>query len=304
MRNERMKAFIHMGLHKTGSTLVQYLAALNAKALVKAGVYFKPNLGYPAHHAVSARVLTGDFRDFRRMARDASGVGAQTLFVSSENFENLLFEPAVTHSLIDTLRGLGCGEIVFALYVRDPVETFWSLYAEHSRHVPIDAVEMMRFSLAHGFYAVEPSLNSEARRRRWRFCFDHARFVGQFTETLAAMPGTRLRVYDFHSFVRFPGDEMFRDMGVEGAITRRPRRMVVNPLLPPKTVRANFKRHFERCGVQALPSFLGLDETSELRRRARMSELLQARFAGTNARLFAALAEAPPVADDAELLRA
>jgi hypothetical protein len=299
-----MKAFIHMGLHKTGSTLVQYLAAYNAKSLLSAGVYFRPNLGYPAHHAEAARILAGDFGDFAHMARDAARLRAHTLLVSSENFENLLFEPELTLELLQRLRNSGCDEVAFALYVRDPVETFWSLYAEHSRHVPIDAGEMLRFVLAHGFYAVEPTLNAEAGRRRWRFSFDHARFVGQFRDLLAAAPSASLRVYDFHRFANHPGDQMFADLGVADTLTRLPRRMIVNPPLPPDVVRANFRRHFARSGSAALPSFLTLDGRSELRRRARMSELLRARLAGTNERLFATLADTPAASTTPELLRA
>jgi hypothetical protein len=298
----RVIAVIHMGLHKTGSTLVQYLAAYNAKALLQRGVYFKPGLGYPAHHDESADVLRGDFRRIRNTVSRARRLGAQTLFISSENFENLLFDPKTALALASALKSAGCDETVFALYVRDQTETFWSLYSELSRHVAVDAVEMLRFVLNRGFYAVEPSLNDEARRRQWRFSFDHARFVTQFRDALAATPDVSLRVYDFGEFDGYPGDAMFRDMGVEAAITRFPALTNVNMSLSCAVVRSNYLRHW--AGLGRVPPFLLLNDQAELKRRTRISELLSRRFGGTNGRLFAALAETPSPAAIPKRMRA
>jgi hypothetical protein len=291
-----------MGLHKTGSTLVQYLAAYNAKALLSAGIYFEPTLGYPAHHDESADVQRGDFRKVADIVSRANRLGAQTTFISSENFENLLFAPETALALVSALKSAGCDKIVFTLYVRDQTETFWSLYSELSRHVAVDAAEMLRFVLSRGFYSVEPSLNDEARRRRWRFSFDHARFVTQFRDALAATVGVSLRVYDFDGFARYPGDAMFRDMGAEDAVTRFPRIANVNKSLSCAVVRKNYRRHWAALGFA--PSFLSLDDAAELKQRARISELLRKRFAGTNERLFAAIAETSRSAKPLERMRA
>jgi hypothetical protein len=295
-------AVVHMGLHKTGSTLVQYLAAYNAKALLRQGVYFEPNLGYPAHHDESADVLRGDFCRLVKSVSRASQLGAQTVFISSENFENLLFAPETALGLASALKTAGCDKIVFALYVRDQAETFWSLYSELSRHVPLDAVEMLRFVLSRGFYAVEPSLNREAGLRQWRFSFDHVRILARFREALAVAPDVSLRVYDFHAFARHPGDAMFRDIGADSAITRLPRLMTLNKSLTCEEVRENYRRRWGGLGLA--PSFLSLDEEAELKRRARITELLNRRFAGTNQSLFTTAAEAPPPIDAFERLRA
>jgi hypothetical protein len=288
-----MKAVIHMGLHKTGSTLVQYLAVHNAKALLRAGIYFKLNLGYPAHHAEAAGVLGGDFRPIAKILSRAARLGAEAVFISSENFENLLFAPQATLALCQWLRAAGCEEIVFAIYVRDQVETFWSLYAEHSRHVPLDAHEMLRDALNRGFYAVDPERGPEAQRRQWRFSLDHASLIPPFRQAVFEAVGAHVRAYDYHHFDRYPGDAMFRDMGVERMITRMPVRMVLNPRLSPEAVKANFRRRYAGRPDLPLPDFLTLDAASELRRRGRISELLRERFAGTNARLMAALADPP-----------
>ena len=300
----RVIAVIHMGLHKTGSTLVQYLAAYNAKALLQRGVYFKSTLGYPAHHDEAADVQGGQFGRIASTVSRARRLGAESVFISSENFENLLFTPETTLAFCDWLKRAGCEQVIFALYVRDQTETFWSLYAEHSRHVPLDAHEMLRDVLNRGFYAVDPERGPEAQRRQWRFSFDHASIVPPFRQAVFEAAGAEVRVYDFHAFKRYPGDQMFRDMGVEDAITRMPIKMVVNSGLSRETVQANFRRHYAKRPALRLPEFLSLDEAGERHRRARMSALLRERFAGNNERLFAAMAETPPPAQVPERLRA
>jgi hypothetical protein len=83
---------------------------------------------------------------------------------------------------------------------------------------------------------------------------------------------------------------MFRDMGVEGAITRFPRMNNVNKSLSCAIVRQNYRGRWAGLGPE--PSFLSLDDAAEMKRRARVSDLLNKRFAGTNQSLFAVLAEA------------
>jgi hypothetical protein len=111
-----------------------------------------------------------------------------------------------------------------------------------------------------------------------------------FREALAQAPGAHLRVYDFHRFARYPGDELFRDMGVGDRITRLPRGMIINPRLPPETVRANYRKLYARLADAELPAFLTLDESAERARRTQITRLLKERFAGVNERLLAACA--------------
>lgn len=129
--------YIHCGLHKTGTTSLQHALRDNADKLLNHGILY-PNIGVPKNHAGQHNLAwqmgryrrfdpaNGDWNALIDSIRDFDG----SVLLSSEDFENSLLEPAHWKNLVSKFRKLDF-QLVFVVYLRDPVTYLESLYLEH-----------------------------------------------------------------------------------------------------------------------------------------------------------------------------
>lgn len=287
-----MKAVIHMGLHKTGSTYIQYFAALNAKGLLSRGVYFGSILGYPAHHSLAGDVLTGDFSSVERATITARRLGAHTLLISSEDLESLLFKPALAARLVDNLRDHDVTETAFVFYLRRPDETFWSAYAECSRHAYVNSRIMFERVMASGHFVLNRPRGGDGQSvpAAWHFSFDHERHVSRFRRHFADDASVEVRFYDFNAFKDYPGDEMFDHMGVADILTSTPPEWAKNKRLDDDIVLENqvkiLKAHLAPISGTCIRNFIREKRAVDPKERQAMSQALNARFRPGLERLF------------------
>lgn len=126
--------FIHIGLHKTGTTALQTFLATNEKIFNQAGVYFpkatrekKP--GQIIHSNLSWELLGHDMFDpglgtFEQLlAEIRSGPDAATWLITGEGLSRL-------RSPFAFVRAFAPHPVTILAYLRDPVEAAPSLYTE------------------------------------------------------------------------------------------------------------------------------------------------------------------------------
>lgn len=227
------------------------------------------------------------------MCDSARATGTHTLLISSENLENLLFSPGIALEMTDFLCDHGCEEIIYVLYIRRPGETFWSIYSELSRHTYVDPMNMLHLCLVNGYYAVPNYDRRTPIPPFWYFCFDHEKFVAEFEGRLTRGGASRcrLKVYDFDNRAFYPGEEMFRDIGLDPHGLALPPDTARNTRMPDDRVLDNYRRRFNADVPKTLrEGFSGLVEKrhlAALERRSEISEMLDTRFGPGSRRLLA-----------------
>lgn len=185
--------FIHCGLHKTGTTALQYFLARNSQALLDAGLHYPgagTNVG-GAHHNL-AWEFNRDRRFVRRlgnielMLRQAAAVGKDTV-ISSEDFESALLSPERWTPLVDAIRGLGFS-VTFVVYLREPASYLRSLFLENIKHGCGDEFGVVaRAALERGTYSFDD----------WTFQFDYDLIARQ----MARVAGARVVFRSFEHLV-------------------------------------------------------------------------------------------------------
>ncbi len=129
--------YLHCGLHKTGTTAIQYRLAEHRDVLRAHGVLYPASIGHSAHHN-AAWQLVGDSRF------DVAGTTMEALLaeiqecdgnavISSEEFETLLDRPDAFLPLSEQLRA-GGRSLCIVVCLRDPTSYLESLYLELLKH--------------------------------------------------------------------------------------------------------------------------------------------------------------------------
>lgn len=131
------KIYIHCGLHKTGTTSLQHALKQNASVLLNHHIFY-PNVGMPGknpgHHNLAWQLSRdrrfdhrlGDWSSFFSRLESFEG----TVVLSSEDFESSLLKPKRWAEVVPLLKKKGF-ELVFLVYLRDPMSYLESLYIEN-----------------------------------------------------------------------------------------------------------------------------------------------------------------------------
>ena len=272
----RRRVLLHCGLHKTGSSALQYFFCFAAGLLRARGILY-PVTGRPpavrnAQHNIAWQ-LAGDARfDPRAGTVDdlAAEIGAfpGDAIVSSEDFESLLETPERLAPLLrhPALRGHA---FTLLIYLRDQASYLEALFPELLRHdLTITPAEMYDRIIARG------ALRDAARV----FQFDYAALLARLRRLTGAE--VALRAYD-----RLEGGTLVFDIiayaGLGIVIVEGDARQRINPRPPLESTLGSF------CGppvrkLLAMPRIRALLKG----RRASLSPALRARlaarFAGGN----------------------
>lgn len=202
-------AFIHIGLHKTGTTSIQEALHRRRGAVSDAGLHY-PSVGMPPDFAGHHNLAWELARDRRHVPEHgnvplllAGLAGVETdVIVSSEDFESVVARPDRWVSLVEGLGRLGFA-VEFIVYLRDPVRHLRSLYAE-----------LLRDGFGDEFHKVALTALDTGRieRRDQVFMLDQNRVVAG----LKAIAGTIAQVRDFENLV---GGDVVSDFAVATRMT-------------------------------------------------------------------------------------
>jgi len=139
------KLYLHVGIHKTGTTSIQTLISANAPALASIGIHV-PYMGRPVNFFKTPYVgqhnvaweLNG-YTQFQaadggleQMADEIARINAPTVLISSEDFEFLHTKPAQIARLAETFKALG-RDVRVILYLRAQHDYAHAIYNEHSK---------------------------------------------------------------------------------------------------------------------------------------------------------------------------
>lgn len=131
------KIYLHIGLHKTGSTYIQKIFTDNRELLREFGVEY-PELGAEflfGHHNFAWSFIPdkclqdGDRFTVEKLLESLHRTPAETIFISSEDFDFLQLQHI--KSLARTLEGF---QVQIVLYARHPAEMLYSLWQERIKH--------------------------------------------------------------------------------------------------------------------------------------------------------------------------
>lgn len=140
-----MQIVIHAGAHKTATTPFQLLCARNRGKLSKAGIFYplikaqyrQKNLTF-TQHSVYARDLSRarpqlTSQHFKHYIKVAKSLKSHTIFLSGEDFENILFDDNLVKAILRLCEELKFKKPIFTFTTRDPYHYFSSLYSELSK---------------------------------------------------------------------------------------------------------------------------------------------------------------------------
>jgi hypothetical protein len=155
-------AFVHIGTHKTGTTSIQAMLAMNEKLFRSAGVFVprcgRNNVAYAGHHNIAWDLARdGQFDpslgSFDALLADIAASDASTVCLSSEEFEFLHADEAAMERLRDGLSSIGY-ETRIIVYVRPQADYIESLYAEIARAWNIGFDDFLETIVAEGSYCL------------------------------------------------------------------------------------------------------------------------------------------------------
>ncbi len=241
-----MRLIVHAGLHKTGSTYLQHIMNDNHRALLAQGVYYEQQPGYPAHHFAAWDLLRGDDAALGRMVAAARGHGCHTVILSSEDLEGVIFDPSAAGTIEAAALAAGVDAIEWHMCLRDPGETFASLYSQLQHHVFADPTALLYEALRDGLIMIIDPLRGEQGTPFWCFCLDHMRYLSLFAERTAHP----LYVHDFRSMTPYPGWGVLDAAGGLAAIETLPGDGARNSRLSDAEIRDGYCNRI----LSALPS--------------------------------------------------
>jgi hypothetical protein len=131
------KIFLHIGLHKTGTTALQS-AFLRCRENLKEQGFYYPRVGIPLNSQGHHNIAWGFLRDRRYMAssgdihallNEIESVDCPNTIISSEDFESLLNQPMMLEKVTDVFSKNGF-KVLVIIYFRNQADYLISLYGE------------------------------------------------------------------------------------------------------------------------------------------------------------------------------
>lgn len=138
------QVYIHIGLHKTGSTYIQKVFADNRTVLQEAGIEY-PKLGAEflyGHHNIAWSLIPGhvlentDDFTFDKLLTHLSASLSKRFLISSEDFE--FFQTVQIDKLHHLLSDY---DTKIVMYIRDPVDALYSRWQESVKHGDTTSLE-------------------------------------------------------------------------------------------------------------------------------------------------------------------
>lgn len=205
-----MKAILHIGTEKTGTTSIQSFLALNRAVLRKAGFLVPVSLGKTNHRTLAAMVTPDEYDDdfFRRQnlfdpesrraakahwrksfVQQLDRARPETVLISSEHLHSRLRSDTEVAALRDFLRPL-FDQIHILIYLRDPAETAASAHSTAIKNGRAGATIARP-----GDPYVRLLVDHQATLTRWSACFGEAALTVRLYDPQSFHSGTLLADY-------------------------------------------------------------------------------------------------------------
>src|SRR5688500_3437142 len=114
-----MRALVHVGFHKTGTTFLQSLLSQAREELVASR-----GLLYVTSHKITNSLLREQYWKLESLVESAGQLNCGTLLLSSETFEGMVASPKLAVSFEHELRRLGIDEVDWIICIRRQDEYF------------------------------------------------------------------------------------------------------------------------------------------------------------------------------------
>jgi len=246
---DAMLLIIHGGLHKTATTYLQAVLNRNGRKLRDAGVYFEPDGRMLGNHSTATHALQGNFVGIQEHAALARSRGLDTMILSSENFETLIFEHHAARSVEGAAREAGIRDIEWHFCLRDPGEYFASQFAQLSQHGFVEFVSMFLTVLRDGALRVPNDAAHDPPY--WHHCFDYQTHLAAFAGAVSG----KIVFHDFRDSRPFPGHGILdRAVGESLTYDLPVKDGPVNQRLPDGRVETNFASRLREVADLALLS--------------------------------------------------
>jgi hypothetical protein len=217
--NRKKRLYIHCGLHKTGTTALQFFLRNDSERLRTAGVLY-PNAGCldlvgSGHHNIAwqmarDRRFNKEYGDSEALLKEIGNFGGDIL-LSSEDFESSLDKPGSFTALVRIANSTQ-RELVLIIYIRSQIFYLESLYCEMLRHGFAEEYQTLAQQV------IERKMLS---MKEWVFHFDYLRIA----RCVARVPNSRVIFRNFHGL---QDNSIFADFRSVLAIDPAPNDEAVN----------------------------------------------------------------------------
>lgn len=178
MSCNKLKLFIHAGLHKTGTSSFQYICSTHSKRLADIGVYYPHLTKTQDHNSLMHEIQKSGSQSIKKhltSALEELPENCNIVLLSGEDFENCVVDTRIANSIENSARDLGFREVEWGVIFRDTPSYVASLYSQKSNHPCIVDYESLAFSAKHIGYA-----SVATRNFVYLFALDYARLSEDF----------------------------------------------------------------------------------------------------------------------------
>jgi len=264
-----MRAVIHAGLHKTGTSSFQRCCYDLQEELLKQQIHYPHVEGLVHHNRLvdSADVdwLTALVSSTRNKAGEEG-----CLLISAENLEYQLHSDQ-PERIEKTLHQAGVNDVIWVLCFREPFAAYRSLYAQLSysgRNLRI-ARAILEFEATGHLIAAKGTLCTQNRSQIQRFHFNYPRLIQDLKQRLMGnVVGIDFKDFTKHSKV--PGDLLIRALSAEGKGLSD-----LSDQIPTHTNRSTTAKQIERNYVHR---FFGFDSSKQKGEPDYIKEAIQTRL--------------------------
>ena len=206
------RLIIHAGTHKTATTPFQLLCARNRGNLSKAGVLYPVITTEQYEKAYICPQHSGYARDLSRLTpkltkqhfqqyiKTAADKNLHTLFLSGEDFENILLDDILVNRILQLCEELKFKKPIFIFTTRNPYDYFCSLYHELSKkRMHVDFKQAALAAAATGYLAFPtPSSLSKNLTFNSFFAIDADNLIFTLQKKTPKFKGIQNDVRKFH----------------------------------------------------------------------------------------------------------
>ena len=244
-----MRAVIHAGLHKTGTSSFQRCCCDLHEELLQQKIHYPHVEGLAHHNRLVDQADVDWLTPLVSTTRNTAGEEG-CLRISAENLEYVLHTDK-PERIETTLRQAGTSDVAWVFCFREPFSAFQSLYAQLSysgRNYRV-ARAVLEFEATGHLIAAEGTFSTQNRRHLQRFHFNYPRLIDDLQQRLNGLV-IGIDFNDFTKRSKAPGDLLIRALSAEGKALSE-----LSEHLPTHTNRSSSKKQVERNYVNRFFAF-------------------------------------------------
>lgn len=209
-----MRAVIHAGLHKTGTSSFQRCCYDMHKELLKQQIHYPYVKGLAHHNRFVNQVEVNWLKPLIRTTHKKTGRNG-CLLISAENLEYDLYTDK-PERIEKTLYESGITNVIWVLCFREPFAAYRSLYAQLSKsgHKFTTTRAILEFEAGGQMISAQGTLSTQNHRSIQSFHFNYPRLIQDLRQRLnGTVVGVNFK--DFTQQSKAPGDLLIRALSTE-----------------------------------------------------------------------------------------